>query len=363
MTFGYTVGNLKFADKLKAIEVSLESNDPLSFHTPTAYENFDFSHEPVEDLKTLLKHEAVKIRSKYDNVRLYYSGGSDSKLMLDTFIDNNIPIDEIVCLKSGITDADAEIDHFALPYLATRDLGNSKVNISCPSKKDYIDFYKKGIAEKINKGMLTWDPNFRIGVKHEYYNEKNFRNNTVNLHGYDKPKVMNVNGKWYAYFLDVDIEPTAHTYHFFSRNPKLHSKQAHLCMQFMKNRIIRESDIWKYQKEWNNSIGRESVSLPTKKLFFGAKDNFVPYNGHKLYYSNEKEKIALGVAIGSMPEAIDGWIDTLNELKSYTTGTWWSDGQPELGTVGVFSKFYCLSQKETKTVDQLFPDGFKNLAK
>jgi len=53
------------------------------------------------------------------------------------------------------------------------------------------------------------------------------------------------------------------------------------------------------------------------------------------------------------------WLTCLQQLKDYTNGTWWNKGHPELGTVGIFSKFYGITSNETKTVDDLFPDGFK----
>ena len=36
-----------------------------------------------------------------------------------------------------------------------------------------------------------------------------------------------------------------------------------------------------------------------------------------------------------------------------------NQGDPCMGTIGIFSKFYCLTEKSTKTVDELFPNGFK----
>ena len=52
-------------------------------------------------------------------------------------------------------------------------------------------------------------------------------------------------------------------------------------------------------------------------------------------------------------------VQNLEQLKKLTNNQWWNNGCPELGMIGVFSKFYCLSDNHTKTVDELFPDGFK----
>ena len=38
---------------------------------------------------------------------------------------------------------------------------------------------------------------------------------------------------------------------------------------------------------------------------------------------------------------------------------WWNYGIPEYGAVNILSKFYCLTDNHNKTVDDLYPDGFK----
>ena len=50
---------------------------------------------------------------------------------------------------------------------------------------------------------------------------------------------------------------------------------------------------------------------------------------------------------------------SINNLVKEIGTKWFNQGNPTLGTVGVFSKFYCLNEKDTKTVDELFPNGFK----
>ena len=57
---------------------------------------FDWSKEPTESWKELKKQRAQHIRDNYDYVVLYFSGGSDSTTVLNSFYDNNIYIDEIV---------------------------------------------------------------------------------------------------------------------------------------------------------------------------------------------------------------------------------------------------------------------------
>jgi len=55
-----------------------------------------WDQEPVSTLSDLYHNRAQQLRNKYDYLVLWYSGGADSDTALNSFIDNNIHIDEIV---------------------------------------------------------------------------------------------------------------------------------------------------------------------------------------------------------------------------------------------------------------------------
>jgi len=351
--FYYEVEGRTIYDKYKAIE----TNKTILFKPPSTYDNFDFSVEPKESLPELLKEEAQRIRDEYRFVRLYYSGGADSQLMLETFLENKIHIDEIICLKSGFTGSDTEIDDYAIPFLNTLHLPKTKVTIWNHTLEDYENFYSRDIKEKMKSECITWDQKFRLTIQMEFYRPELYHGHVANLHGYDKAKVIQMDGKWYTYFLDIDIEPTQHTYHFFSRNPKVQSKQAHLFKSSMRHNDINEKNIWEHEKEWNLSIGRQVENMPFKQMYFGTGKNYVPFNDRKMFYLNYKEKWALEKAVKTMPDVLNKWCDNMDYLRNAFNGNWWN-GTPEQSTTGIFSDFYCLDDNSRKTVDELWPNGF-----
>jgi len=61
---------------------------------------FDWSKEPKETINELYKQRALELREQYDYLALYYSGGHDSSNVLYAFLDNGIPIDEVVTYYS-----------------------------------------------------------------------------------------------------------------------------------------------------------------------------------------------------------------------------------------------------------------------
>ena len=70
---------------------------------------------------------------------------------------------------------------------------------------------------------------------------------------------------------------------------------------------------------------------------------------------NKKDDLAIKQ---SPAEFVKAWkIRNLHLIKKYGKESF-NNGDPALGTVGVFSNFYCLSENATETVDKLFPDGF-----
>lgn len=94
----YEVGNQQFSNKLEAC---LALNQiPGSHHLHWNYhENvFDtqpWTVEPPVDIEELYKQRALQLREQYDHLVLFYSGGADSHTILQTFIKNNIKIDEV----------------------------------------------------------------------------------------------------------------------------------------------------------------------------------------------------------------------------------------------------------------------------
>lgn len=356
-TFHFAVGNTQFDDKFDAIQENIATGDPIRLRSPVAYSNFDLSKEPSDSFETMLKHEAEKIRDTYKTVRVYYSGGCDSKLMLQTFVKHNIHIDEVVVAKSGIEVSDFEQNDYALPFLKSLHLPNTKVTIRSHSPQDYLNFHSLPMDEKISRKMITWDTQFRLGMQQEFYREELFDPDIANVHGYDKPRIINVDDHWYTYWMDVNIEPTSHVYQFYSTNPNLHCKQAHLFLDALKNSDIKKlpSDP-KYKILQDSSTCRETEDVP-KKTRYGGIEDFVQYKGKKVYYTNYKEKAALEYAIKEMPIAIEKWIDGLDFLIEFTNNTWWNQNRPELGTISVFSNFYCLTKNHTTTADELFSDN------
>lgn len=367
MKFTYKVGNENFKNKLLAIKNSNDSKKPITFNCPKEYESFDFSTEPDKSLQSLLHEQALKYRESYKKIRLYFSGGSDSMLMLKTFVDNNIYIDEIVCLKSGIKDADFEIDNFAIPMLNSLDLRHTKVTINAPTLNDYVNYYSKGVTEeRIKQGNFCYHTFIRLHWQTEMFKKENYDPNTANLRGFDKSMVLSKDGYWYTYFVDCNLETFDHMHNFFSDDPAIQCKQAHLWKKVVETMSHKQKEkSYSYtdkeiQIMWNKTLGRNfKTSAPLKDLFSSKEENYIKIDNKKCYFVNLKEKYAINYLSKQNKELLFLWQKNLQGIAEYTGKHWWNEQSPEMGTVGVLSKFYCLTKNQTKTVDELYPNGFK----
>jgi len=362
MNWKYTVGEKTILHKALAVKECIETKHPIHFHAPEEYETVDMSIVPEESLDDLLIAEAKHLRKKYKHIKLNYSGGLDSNLILKIFTDNDIKIDEIQCFKSGIPPADFEIDNFAIPMLKnlSHKLKNTKISIMEPTLDDYEKYYSDLLTdEKIYKGCIDHNLHCRI-IFQKYLLEYKADPDVVIITGKEKPRIIKHQNEYYTYFLDGEIEPQPQFYNFFVDNPRINAKQTHAWLQEYKkynNDIDRMHDI---EHLWNKTTGRPvDEPFPAKNLYLAKKDNSIVHNGSEIYFQNEKERLALNFLSQNAPNILDQYQNFIKALKDFTNNTWFNYGRPELMYVANFSKFYGLTKKDIKTVDELYPNGFK----
>lgn len=99
----YQVNGSKFLQKHLALFESRRTGANLSYHfNDEVFDQYDWTQEPEPEvgLAEFYRRRAQTIRDNNDYVVLAYSGGPDSQNILDTFVDNNIRLDEIVNFNS-----------------------------------------------------------------------------------------------------------------------------------------------------------------------------------------------------------------------------------------------------------------------
>lgn len=102
----YTVDGKIFINKVEAILESEKIHKPVDFNFhDDLYVRLDWGKEPESTLEELYAVRAWELRNTYDHLVLHFSGGSDSVNILETFIKNKIPIDELL-IRGSVGAAD-----------------------------------------------------------------------------------------------------------------------------------------------------------------------------------------------------------------------------------------------------------------
>jgi hypothetical protein len=225
------VGCKKFYNKTQALIESKKTGFEVKWSfNEDVYGKINWS-DPIETpLFEIYRQRAQQLRDNYDYLMLYFSGGADSAVILKTFVENDIFIDEIVIqlpdpIKHHRYDRNdtsqgnfyAEIEFSAIPYLNTL---KNKINPN--TKIVYQDFSRPGLEllEKDNWlesvslcTNITVSSLFRqiTQSKDKHILELNDTGKSIaQILGIDKPLVYYNGSDYYAYFMDTS------TYHYVS---------------------------------------------------------------------------------------------------------------------------------------------------
>ena len=214
----YQVGEFRTYSKFEAIEHHAKTGTKLHWNfNDKVYESYDWTQEPTESLSELYRQRAQQLREQYDYLVLWFSGGADSTNILNSFINNNIKLDEVASFVNYEATCDkfsylnAEIYHVAAPVVDVAKqkqpwLKHTVIDISkmtmdmfeaTSSKFDWIyhvNSYvnpnaaaRRDIKLKIPHWTKMFDHGKRVGF----------------IYGIDKPRVNGLNGKYYFKFADM----------------------------------------------------------------------------------------------------------------------------------------------------------------
>lgn len=301
--FGYyQVGNLKFYSKLEATLFGEKTKQKLSWiFNEQEFSRQNWDTEPEESLAELYRQRAQQLRDKYDYLILWFSGGADSTNILDTFLLNDIKLDEVAsyvnyeATKDHFNFLNGEIYNVAIPRI-------SKAKEKQPDlKHTLIDLCQLTIDQfSITGTKFDW-----IYYMNSYVNPNNTSKQDIKLkipewqrmisagkkvgfiHGIDKPRVTNLNGNFYFKFYDLIDTAVSPNIQMLNRDwefdelfywspdcPKIPIKQGHVIKKFLKNANEKTHGIT------DSNVGLVSTVI-NKKLHYVTLDKI-----HSLIYPN-----------------------------------------------------------------------------
>lgn len=357
----YRVGDLKFYSKLEAIEMHTRTGvHPHWDFNEAAFSSYDWSVEPEENLLELYRQRAQQLRDKYDYIVLIYSGGADSETILQSFLYNDIKLDEVASyvnyegtgsktsfmneeifgnaiprierlkekyswLKHRVIEMrDLQIDHFANEEVKFRWIYsiNTFYDSNCVAR-EALALKIKEWADIINQGKklcLVW--------------------------GFDKPRIFNENDRYFMRFIDIlDSGPTVKSFagelpysdelfYWTPDLPQLIIKQGHLVKNYLENNYASSPFVTTtktdlaYKKVdgvryWLNKDGLHSIIYPNYELALTAAkpQNTIVTERDIWFYSMEQGNDALKtwrMGVGKLWQILpDYW---KNNVDDYTKG-------------------------------------------
>lgn len=196
----WTVGPKTFYNKLLAADESKSTGLPIEFYFyDKTLDKFSFDVPDIWEWEELLMQRATEIRDNHKKIRLWYTGGRDSQLILDTFAKHNIPIDEVMSINNNYKNSEY---FFILEFLKKNK--HRYTNVKKFTQVEYsIDvqkhLYGKNWREQYFGGMYL--PIASPGQMIQYHHEEG----TANITGCEKSKTFVDHGKIYSYMYDATV--------------------------------------------------------------------------------------------------------------------------------------------------------------
>lgn len=239
-TIAYRVGSKFIYNIYPALMEAMNTGLPVEFYCrDSLYDQFDWTQEPAQSFDELMTAHALWLRSQYERVILLWSGGTDSHTIYNIFRRANIRIDEILIKASAHLEQypDHHVDwirvnHYDPTTVITRyDQNDTELRaLDCPDE----DWVWKNKGDLLMFGMSTGAE----GVKHLI--ERNHAGKRwIAVAGFEKPRLVYRQGRWYARHLDSPLRQTMgydHLHRFFLE-PLINIKQNHLVKNAVKRHI------------------------------------------------------------------------------------------------------------------------------
>lgn len=260
----YQVGNQVFNHKIMALQYATATKQSVNWNfNNKVYDSLDWIKQDSIGLLSMYKMRAEQLRNKYDYLILCWSGGADSTAMLESFLHNNILLDEVVILwpvsrtrgrytpnwNTHSFNMPSEWELAVVPQLEKikKDYPKLKITICDTMDKLETNEYRDDtvlVCEKHNYGSIQrWRQLDEVARKRsEKYH------NVAILLGVSPVHVANLDDKYLVtFFTDSFVSPGSksdRTQDGWLRNveffymtpdmPELMRKQAHVMLEHMK---------------------------------------------------------------------------------------------------------------------------------
>jgi len=251
----YKVNDKIYGNKTEALIAAQEKTGDANnaeFIPHPDWESYNWTDEPIETWKEVMREHALNLREKYLWLRLWFSGGVDSQTILNTFVENNIHLDEIVLVRDSPIDnyntfENGEINWVAIPFIKAhkKSLEKTYINVIDSGSDAYYKLWNNEDYFIENQSNIDFNvPHGMICYNNIIPNALQPRINAANIVGIEKPIIGLDEKGFYMYHLDTaafwqskfDPNEAKDALEHFYLEPKVWSKQCHMVKNFCKEK-------------------------------------------------------------------------------------------------------------------------------
>lgn len=250
----------------------------------------DFSCPSDADWHELLKQSCQRLRDENRYLALWYSGGSDSLTILNTFKRHGIPLDEIVFYDKKYqpypyydTERRCVLDDIA-GFCQTQP--RCQVTVLDVDYQSARQFYLRHGEDWIYQPFVTYrfSKNMRYNLldRHPHDRDRLTAPGVLNIHGSDPSKLFLDNNQWHLTFFDTQEMDTylLNFHNFYWDDLDILCKQSHMAVDRLRSmpgvdnelvqRFQRHEPLIPY-RDWISALGRdvpkdEYISSGVQKL-------------------------------------------------------------------------------------------------
>lgn len=289
----YIVGDYIFNYKINALEFATKNNLQVKWEFNTdAFKSLDWRTPPAIGLKEIYRMRAQQLRDKYDYLILAFSGGSDSTTILNTFLENNIKIDEIVTewpnsliKKAPSSDLTLDPENYiyewhlrilpALQHLATRHPEIKITKLDGTEKLEIEDF--EDTCSIVNHHAFISVKRYR-SIENHIRNLYKSHKNIGLITGSDKPRIIIDRQAFSVIFADMhcwwkssitDYVKKIEYFYWTPDLPEIVKVQAHLIYNYLQH---HPELIWIFD---HNRCPNRETHYKEFKLYYRCQANLI----------------------------------------------------------------------------------------
>jgi len=234
----YRVNGKIFYNELLAQYEEFITHNPVEFVCyDQEYDLVDWTQEPVESMSQLMTQHAHRLRDKYQRLILLWSGGTDSHTIYNTFVGNNIHIDEIIVMHDDQYETFFESSHVDWirqhhPDVTTKITAKPRFDPEgkalTVNNEDWL-FQNHSVMVKFGVGYVD-------RVLERYCHDSYPSESWAVITGLEPPHITCHNGVWYTSLVSRYFNAVMgfENIECFYLEPMIHLKQSHMAKRALK---------------------------------------------------------------------------------------------------------------------------------